>query len=73
MGISSSKTNADMFTECEHNCLLKIARDCKHRGLSRTEAQRQIERDFGGFSTSFRIAQAVSRAFSANTDHFIFV
>lgn len=60
-----------MFSECEHNCLLKLAQDCKSRGLSRTEAQHQIESDFGGFTTSFRIAQAVRRVFGASTETWV--
>lgn len=36
--------------------------------MSHIEAQQQIESDFGGFSTSFRIAQAVRRAFAAKQD-----
>jgi hypothetical protein len=64
IGASSSNRNADMFSECEHNCLLKLAQDCKRRGLTLIEAQRQIEKDFGGFTTSFRIAQAVRRVFA---------
>lgn len=63
IGVSSSNRNADMFSECEHNCLLKLAQECQRRGLTRIEAQSQIEKDFGGFTTSFRIAQAVRRVF----------
>ncbi len=55
-----------MVTECEHNCLVKMAEACKGRGLSLNEAQRHIETETAGFSTSFRIAQAVRHVFTPN-------
>jgi hypothetical protein len=66
--IPSRKGNRHMFSECEHSCLVRLAQDCKRRGMTHNEAQRQIENDFGGFSTSFRIAQAVQHAFCVTPD-----
>ncbi|THH35279.1 hypothetical protein E4Z66_15780 [Aliishimia ponticola] len=55
-----------MFSECEHSCLLQMAKACKQRGMTRAEAIRSIETELCGFSSPFRIGQAVNTAFSPN-------
>jgi hypothetical protein len=64
---SSSQRTPDMVTECEHDCLLRMAEACKRRGLTPAQAQHHIEAETAGFSTSFRIAQAVRRVFQPQT------
>ena len=54
-----------MVTELEHTCLVRMAEACKRRGLSLAEAQRHIEAETAGFSTSFRIAQVVRHVFAS--------
>lgn len=53
-----------MFSECEHSCLLQMALACKKRGMTRAEAKRSIVTELHGFSSLFRIGQAVETAFS---------
>ena len=53
-----------MFSECEHACLLQMALACKKRGMTLAEAKRSIELELHGFSSRFRISQAVETAFS---------
>ena len=53
-----------MFSECEHACLLQMAIDCRDKGMSRPQAQQSIDLELHGFSSCFRISQAVETAYS---------
>ena len=48
-----------MQTDWESNCLVSMATRRRRRGLSRAEAIRDIDIALRGFSTRFRIGQAV--------------
>ena len=48
-----------MVGEIERTWLMSLAAACKTRGLSALEAHQRIAEEIRGFSTGFRIAQAV--------------
>ncbi|EBA17461.1 hypothetical protein RSK20926_06982 [Roseobacter sp. SK209-2-6] len=52
-----------MFSELEHSCLLKLALECKHKGLSQSESLDSINTRMHGICSPFRISQAVDTAF----------
>lgn len=52
-----------MFSEFEHTCLLKMAFECRRKGLSPSESRASIKLRTRGFSAPLMIRQVVHTAF----------
>ncbi|MGC3937721.1 hypothetical protein ACOTTU_07935 [Roseobacter sp. EG26] len=56
-----------MRKDWERNCLMSMAAKRRNKGLSRTEAIRDIESILRGFSTRFHISRAVSATYDGSS------